>query len=65
MNSDELTNIEKGVLAELVWGAIESLQTDGEDRPDNPAFVGYCNLYRKLGGNPPAPREPEFNSQNW
>lgn len=60
-NAMNLTSLELGVLQELVWGVIESLQTDGADRPDNPNFIGYCNLYRKLGGNPPEPIEPELS----
>lgn len=59
MSNANLTNIELGVLQELVWGVIESLQTDGVNTSDNPAFIGYCNLYRKLGGNPPAPHQED------
>ena len=60
-NAMNLTSLELGVLQELVWGAIESLQTDGVDTSDNPVFVGYCNLYAKLGGTPPAPTEPKLS----
>ena len=61
MSNANLTNLELGVLQELVWGVIESLQTDGADRAENPTFVAYCNLYAKLGGTPPAPQEPELS----
>ena len=61
MATENLTNLELGVLQELVWNVIETLQTDGEDRSDNPVFTGYCNLYAKLGGTPPAPTEPKLS----
>ena len=60
--SDELTNIERGVLLELVYGVIDSMQTDGVDTIDNPNFVAYCNLYQKLGGTPPAPHSESGSS---
>ena len=59
MNHPNLTHLELGVLLELVYNAIESLQTDGEDRCDNPVFIAYCNLYAKLGGTPPAPSQED------
>ena len=59
MSHDKLTNIELGVLQELVWNVIDTLQTSGDDRADNPTFVAYCNLYRKLRGTPPAPHSED------
>ena len=56
-----LTTSQQSTLREMVWNAIESLQTDGEDRPDNPWFGYYCDLYLNLGGNPPAPQEPKLS----
>ena len=59
MTTVNLTCPELATLREMVWNAIESLQTSGDDRPDNPTFAYYCNLYAKLGGTPPAPTEDE------
>ena len=61
MSHDKLTNIELGVLQELVWSVIDTLQTDGVDTADNPDFIAYSNLYGKLGGTPPAPSEPKIS----
>ena len=57
MSNVNLSHPELATLQEMVWGAIESLQTDGEDTADHPTFTHYCNLYAKLGGTPPAPTE--------
>ena len=61
MSHANLTNIELEVLQELVWNVIDSIQSDGADRADNPTFVAVSNLYAKLGGTPPAPQEPELS----
>ena len=59
MTNLNLAASELATLQEMVWGAIESLQTSGDDRASNPTFIFYCNLYAKLGGTPPAPTEGE------
>ncbi len=61
MSNNKLTDIELAVLQEMVWQAIESLQTDGRDSLDDSAFVVYSNIYAKLGCTPPAPREPQIS----
>ncbi len=61
MTNLNLTSSELAALQEMVWGALESLQTDGDDRADNPTFTFYCNLYAKLGGTPPAAGEDEIS----
>ena len=59
MTTVNLTCPELATLREMVWNAIESLQTSGDDTADNPTFTFYCQLYGKLGGNPPAPHQED------
>ena len=59
MTNLNLAASELATLQEMVWNAIESLQTSGDDRASNPTFAYYCNLYAKLGGTPPIPTEGE------
>ena len=59
MTTVNLTSPELATLREMVWNAIDSIRTSGEDTADNPTFTFYCNLYGKLGGNPPAPQQSE------
>lgn len=59
MTTVNLTSPELATLREMVWNAIDSLRTSGEDTADNPTFIFYCNLYAKLGGTPPTPDRDE------
>ena len=59
MTTVNLTSPELATLREMVWNAIESLQTDGDDRTSNPTFAFHCQLYAQLGGTPPTPHQDE------